>query len=187
MIQKKRMIEVVEYDPRWPDKFEKERSVIVDALGDQVVQVHHIGSTAVPGLRAKPVIDILLEVKDVEALDAYAAEMVNLGYVPKGEFGIPGRRFYLKGLYDRTHHIHAFNAGVPDVWRHLTFRDYLIAHPSIAKEYEELKLKCADECDNDSDKYGYGKESFIRSHDMKALEWIRCQQPAQCNAVTRSL
>ncbi len=176
MNQKKRIIEVVEYDPQWPEEFLKESQAISAVLKDQIVHIHHIGSTAVPGLKAKPVIDIMLEVKDVETLDEYSAAMEGIGYTPKGEFGIPGRRFYLKGPYDRTHHIHAFNAGSPEVRRHIAFRDYLIAHPLVAKEYADLKVRCADECDNDIDKYCDLKHDFVVDHEQRALEWMRCQQ-----------
>lgn len=144
-------------------------------LKEQIVKIHHIGSTSVPGLKAKPIIDILLAVKDVGALDAFDAEMKALGYTPRGEYGIPGRRFYLKGLHNRTHHIHAFNAGSAGAQRHLAFRDYLIAHPDIAKKYEILKVRCAEECHNNIDRYCEGKHDFVQAHEKKALEWKKRQ------------
>jgi GrpB-like predicted nucleotidyltransferase (UPF0157 family) len=177
MNEKKRTIEVVAYDPRWLEEFRKESHRISEVLTDQIVHIHHIGSTAVPGLKAKPVIDIMLEVKDVDDLDEYDSGMEHIGYIPKGEFGITGRRFYLKGLQNPTHHVHAFNAGSPHVHRHIAFRDYLVEHPLIAKEYEELKIRCADECDNDNEKYCDGKEDFVREHEKKAMAWMTCQQP----------
>lgn len=176
MSRNKRTIEVVDYDPNWPDDFRREAEALSEVLAGQIAGVHHIGSTAVPGLKAKPVIDIMLEVKNVEALDEYDSGMEDLGYIPKGEFGIPGRRFYLKGSCDRTHHVHAFTAGSPNVQRHIAFRDYLIAKRLIAKEYETLKTRCADECDNDSDKYCGGKDQFVRYHEKKALAWMRRRQ-----------
>lgn len=126
---KKRIIKVVNYNPQWVESYLVESASIRNALEGLDACLHHIGSTSVPGLMAKPVIDILIEVADVTAMDGYDGAMKAIGYIPKGEFGIPGRRFYLKGLYDRTHHIHAFNFGTPDVLRHLAFRDYLITHP----------------------------------------------------------
>ena len=99
---KKRVIEVVDYDPQWPEAFRKEAQVISTVLAEETIACHHVGSTAVPGLKAKPVIDMVLEVKDVNALDKLNPAMEDIGYIPKGEFGIPGRRFYLKGLYKRT-------------------------------------------------------------------------------------
>ena len=181
----KRIITVVPYDNRWAEEFRKEARAISEVLSKEIVQIHHIGSTAVPGLRAKPVIDVLLEVKDVLALDAYNAEMTALGYVPKGEFGIPGRRFYLKGLYDRTHHIHAFNSGSSDAKRHIAFRDYLIAHPAAAREYGDLKARCADQCDNDNDRYCDGKHEFVQKLEKKAVAWMKRQRGVDINGVIR--
>ncbi|MFZ2961115.1 MAG: GNAT family N-acetyltransferase [Candidatus Ozemobacteraceae bacterium] len=175
----KRVIEVVDYNFQWPEEFQKEAQKILVALAKEIIRIHHIGSTAVPGLKAKPVIDILLEVKDVNALDEYDPKMKEIGYIPKGEYGIHGRRFYLKGLYERTHHIHAFNIGSPDVERHIAFRDYLIAHPLVAKEYGDLKARCADECDSDSEKYCDGKHEFVRSNEKKALAWRKFRQDAE--------
>ncbi|MFM7585281.1 MAG: GrpB family protein [Caldilinea sp.] len=88
----------------------------------------------------------------------------------------------MKGLYDRTHHVHAFDAGSPHVRRHTAFRDYLIVHPSVAKDYEALKLKCAAECDNNNDKYCDGKDEFVREHERRAMEWYKCQQPCAADA-----
>jgi len=175
MNTKWRIIRVVDYDPGWPEKYQAERQVLVGALGDIIVRIHHIGSTAVPGLAAKPTIDILPEVTDINELDRYNSEMVKLGYTPRGEYGIPGRRYFHKGEPDRTHHLHAFNAGAPAAIRHIAFRDYLIAHPRIAREYGELKRRCARECDNDIEKYGDLKNDFIKFHENLALEWIRGQ------------
>lgn len=175
----KRIIEVVEYDPRWAEAFRAESAAIQSVLDGLDIRLHHIGSTSVPGLMAKPVIDILIEATDVADLDRYNDAMRSIGYLSKGEFGIPGRRFYLKGLYDRTHHIHAFNHGTPDVIRHLAFRDYLIAHQSVADEYGVLKATIADTCCNDNDAYCEGKAAFVQDHEKKALVWQACQQGGQ--------
>jgi GrpB-like predicted nucleotidyltransferase (UPF0157 family) len=164
----KRKIEVVDYDPGWPSEFKKESALLSKILSKEIEHIHHIGSTAVPGLRAKPVIDILLEVKSVDALDQYDPKMKEIRYIPKGEYGIPGRRFYLKGIHDRTHHVHAFNTGSPDATRHIAFRDYLISFPLIAKEYADLKTQCAAECNNDVDKYCTAKNEFVKTHEKKA-------------------
>jgi GrpB-like predicted nucleotidyltransferase (UPF0157 family) len=178
----KRIIEVVDYDPQWAEAYRTESAAIQHALKDLDVRIHHIGSTSVPGLMAKPVIDILIEATDVAVLDCYDEAMRAIGYIPKGEFGITGRRFYLKGLYDRTHHIHAFNRGTPDVIRHLAFRDYLIAHPDIAIEYGVLKAEMADMCNNDNDTYCDGKADFVKKQEIKALAWQACQQGGQPDA-----
>ena len=160
----KRIIRVVDYDPRWPEIFETERIILSEVLDEQIVHIHHIGSTAVPGLAAKPIIDILPEVRDVNKLDRYNAEMEKAGYTPKGEFGIPGRRLFTKDNQNGAFNVHAFDAGSPGAVRHIAFRDYLIAHPEIAKEYGELKRKCARECDNDIEKYSALKNDFVKTH-----------------------
>ena len=175
-LMQKRIIEVVGYDPQWAEAYRTESIAVQDVLKGLDVRLHHIGSTSVPGLMAKPVIAILIEANDVAELDGYDAAMKAIGYVPKGEFGIPGRRFYLKGLYDRTHHVHSFNRGTTDVFRHLAFKDYLIAHPDIAGEYGALKAKLADMCNNDNDTYCDGKTGFVQEHEKKALAWQACQQ-----------
>jgi GrpB-like predicted nucleotidyltransferase (UPF0157 family) len=175
MSENVRIIRVVAYDPKWPERYQIEGKAIAAVLAKEIVSTHHIGSTAVPGLVAKPTIDILLEVRDVNDLDRYDAQMEQLEYTPKGEFGIPGRRFYSKGHADRVCHVHAFKTGAAEVLRYIAFRDYLIAHPQIAEEYAELKLRCVRDCDNDIEKYGAMKKDFIKYHETKAMSWIRGQ------------
>ena len=101
----------------------------------------------------------------------------DLGYQVMGEFGIEGRRYFRKGGNNRTHHIHAFQAGDHHLIRHLAFRDYLIEHETIAKEYGELKLNIAKSSNHDNDKYCDGKDPFIKMHEINALRWYktRCQ------------
>lgn len=170
---KKRIIQVVAHNSKWPDLFRIESKALSNILSKEIMHIHHIGSTAVPGLAAKPIIDILLEVKNVIALDGYNSEMEESGYIPKGEYGIPGRRFFIKGQCDRTHNIHAFNNGSYGAIRHIAFRDYLIAHPLIAGEYGDLKLRCARTCDNDVDKYCEMKHCFVKYHEEKAIQWMQ--------------
>jgi GrpB-like predicted nucleotidyltransferase (UPF0157 family) len=162
---------VVPYDAQWTVQFQQEAESIREALQPLVVAIHHIGSTSIPAMCAKPVIDILLEVSDIEAVDCYNEQMRQLGYVAKGEFGIAGRRFFLKGEIHRTHHIHAFMAGSPEVLRHLLFRDYMIAHPVDAERYGVLKRKLAQQYRYDNEGYCTGKDAFIKEIDQKAADW----------------
>src|SRR6185436_9586865 len=115
-------------------------------LGNAVVAVHHIGSTAIPGIHAKPVVDILLEVTDIAQVDAATEAIERLGYEARGEFGIRGRRYFRKGdgSGESTHHVHAYRTGSRDVERHLAFRDYLIANPEEARAYSVLKQRLAE-------------------------------------------
>ncbi|HEC85849.1 MAG: GrpB family protein [Candidatus Parabeggiatoa sp. nov. 1] len=164
-----RIIEVVEYNPLWTELYNKEAEKIRSLLGTILIRVHHMGSTAIPKMAAKPIIDILLEVKDVKALDGYEKRFEYLGYEPKGEFGIEGRRFYQKGGEQRLHHIHAFNTGHPEVQRHLRFRDYLASHPKQAKDYEQLKRQLASIYPTSPENYSTGKAAFIRQIDNEAI------------------
>ena len=134
--------------------------------------MHHIGSTAVPNIHAKPVIDILLVVQKHAELDAKQAAMEALGYEARGEGGIPGRRFFRRDNKDgdRTHQVHAFEADSPQIARHLAFRDYMIAHPGIAQEYSALKQKLAAEHPNDIEAYMDGKDAFIHEIDRWTAE-----------------
>ena len=172
-----RRILVVAHDRAWRSEFEEEAERIARALGDIVVHLHHIGSTAIPGIFAKPIIDFLLEVDDIIELDNRSSAMEELGYAAKGEFGIPGRRYFRKndaaGL--RTHQVHAFKTGSAQVERHLAFRDYLIAHPIEAQTYGELKQKLAQEHPNDMQAYMDGKDAFIKEHEVKAIAWLLSQ------------
>lgn len=125
-----RTIWVTSNNPNWPHLYRQEARQIVKALSDQIILIHHIGSTAIAGIKAKPIIDCLLEVNQIEAIDAYNTVMIALGYDPRGENGIPGRRYFGKGSADvHSHHLHAFQIGHQQIARHLDFRDFLRAHP----------------------------------------------------------
>lgn len=130
---------VVDSCLEWADMYRTEAQAIREILGENCVAVHHIGSTAVPGLKAKPVIDIMPVVKSLAAVDEKQAAFMRLGYECMGEFGIPGRRYFRKGGENRTHQIHVFaEADGRNVARHLAVRDYLRAHPQRAREYGAL-------------------------------------------------
>lgn len=167
-----RQVEVVPYDPDWTRAFQAEADKLGRILGQQVAAIHHIGSTSIPHLSAKPIVDLLVVVHDIEKVDAFNEEMRQLGYLPKGENGIPGRRYFIKGdEIHRTHHIHIFQAGHPDIARHLNFRDYLIAHPDDAQAYGRLKQELACRFPTDIDSYIAGKDEFLKEIDRKAQAW----------------
>lgn len=167
-----RKVNILPYDPGWSDAYREEVALISVVIGANLAAAHHIGSTAVPGLAAKPTIDILLVVHDLGLLDACNNEMSELGYYPKGEHGIPGRRYFQKlAGDDHLFHIHAFKAGHPDIARYLNFRDYTIAHPETAEAYQELKQKLAVRFQDRPADYTAGKEAFIRAVDQRATTW----------------
>ncbi|MGB9177948.1 MAG: GrpB family protein [Pyrinomonadaceae bacterium] len=170
-------VEVVPHNPQWRDAFEAEAKQVADALGENVVAIHHIGSTAIPNIYAKPVVDLLVEVRDITEVDSRSSAMESLGYEVMGEYGIPGRRYFRKDNREgiRTHNIHAFEAGSVEVERHLAFRDYMIAHPVDAEKYSEMKRKLAEEHPQSIDGYMDGKDGFIKEMDRRAAQWRRSQ------------
>ncbi|MEL6864240.1 MAG: GrpB family protein [Bacteroidota bacterium] len=165
------ILTVVDYNPNWPNAFEQEAIHLRALLGELLVEIHHIGSTAVPNLKAKPIIDMMPEVTSLAALDDKSEVMIQLGYEVMGEMGIPGRRYFRKGGEHRTHQVHAFVAGDPNIQRHLAFRDYLRTHKEIAAEYGALKSQIAQNTHNNIEKYWQAKAPFIQFHESKALAW----------------
>jgi GrpB-like predicted nucleotidyltransferase (UPF0157 family) len=168
---------VVPYSEEWPRLFREEADRIREALGDEVVEVHHIGSTSVPGLQAKPVIDLMPVVRDIARVDAYNGAMAALGYEGLGENGIPGRRFFRKGGDERTHNVHVFQVGDLGVERHLAFRAYLVAHPEVAVRYGALKADLARRFPEDIEGYMDGKDAFVKEVERQALAWYRDARP----------
>ena len=159
---------VVDHDPAWAREFSREAERIRSIVTGEV---HHIGSTAVPGLAAKPIIDMLLEVDEIHLLDDGDA-LSSPGYVGLGEYGILGRRYFVKGE-PRSHQIHAFQRGNEHIARHLSFRDYLRAYEDVSRLYAELKQRLAATCRHNIDVYMDGKDEFVKTHEAIALDWAR--------------
>jgi GrpB-like predicted nucleotidyltransferase (UPF0157 family) len=172
-----RKVEVVPHDPNWLNLFETESKQIAIALGENIIEIHHIGSTSIETIYAKPIIDILVEVNSIVQVDDQNSSMQLLGYQCMGEFGIKERRFFLKdnpaGV--RTHHAHVFEADSSQVRRHLAFRDYLNTHLEDAKSYSSLKRSLAQKYPNDIERYMDGKHGFIQEIDRKAAGLKRKQ------------
>lgn len=163
-------ITVENYNPEWPLMYTRERDRIAEILKDNCIYLYHIGSTAVPGLPAKPIIDIMAVVKSLEKVDIVAEKFSDSGYEYLGEFGIAGRRYLRKGGDERTHQIHIFQA---DDWnnigRHLAFRDYMRTHEKERNEYAKIKKALAKKFPYDIDGYCLGKDDFIRETEKRAL------------------
>jgi GrpB-like predicted nucleotidyltransferase (UPF0157 family) len=159
----KRIVELVLHNPEWMVEYEKEAAVLTAVFQPILLAIHHIGSTAVPGILAKPIIDVLAEVGEITAVDAYNPAMAAMGYIAKGENGIPGRRYFRKGSDSHhTHHVHVFQTGHPEITRHLNFRDYLIAHPETAQAYSKLKMQLAQKYREEPALYTNAKTAFIQ-------------------------
>ncbi|MCE9891199.1 GrpB family protein [Kluyvera intermedia] len=164
-----RIIEVVDYDTQWLSLFAEESALLQAALEKKIAKIHHVGSTSIPGMAAKPVIDILLEVVDPEALDSLNIAMENAGYMARGEYGIPNRRYFSKGGEQRSHQVHAFVIGDQHIIKLLAFRDYLIKNKEIAQQYNEIKRAAALASENDLRRYSAFKAGFIEHHLRLAL------------------
>lgn len=163
---------IKDYSEDWTSMFEAEAKKIRFILQENCIEVYHIGSTSVPGLKAKPIVDIMPVVWDLQKVDAVSIEFEKIGYEYLGEFGIVGRRYLRKGGDERTHQIHIFEAGnQQDIGRHLAVRDYLRTHKDVADEYGQLKEKLAAAYPYDIEKYCDGKEDFVKELEQKALLW----------------
>ncbi len=167
-----RKVEVKPYDEQWGSKFEEESLKLYEIFGAEIIELHHIGSTSVSGLQAKPIIDMMPVVKDIHRIDGFNAAMIAIGYEPKGENGMAGRRYFQKGGDNRTHHVHMYALDHSEIKRHLAFRDYLRSHPDVAQKYGNLKEKFAQRFPYDIESYIKGKEQLALEINRKALEMM---------------
>ena|SRR2546425_4972366 len=159
---------IVEYDPRWSALFEEERTRLLATTGTLLVTIEHVGSTAVPGLAANPIIDIMGGVRELGEVTRYVVDLEGIGYeyVPQYEEYIPERRYFRKprtGQGPRTHHLHIVEL-TGTFWRHhLLFRDYLRTHPVALRECADLKRCLAAEYGDDGRGYTDAKGPFVES------------------------
>jgi GrpB-like predicted nucleotidyltransferase (UPF0157 family) len=163
--------ELSDYDANWPRIFERESDLIAEALGDQLVDISHIGSTSIPGLRAKPIIDILAAVESFAPMDHYNEVLGPLGYHHQPQENEDERIFFWKGI-PRTHHLHVVEYATWEHQRHLIFRDYLRAHPDIARWYEQVKQELSSAFKGNRPAYTKGKTAFIKSIMDRAVAEI---------------
>lgn len=158
---------VVEYDPQWPARYEQEKASILEALGEWIVAISHVGSTAVPGLGAKPIIDIMAAISRLDLVRECIEPLGCLHYEYLGEYGIPDRHYFRKppesNAATRTHHLHMVEHSSGFWERHLLFRDYLRAHPKTALEYYNLKKALSIQYGTDRAAYTDAKTEFIEA------------------------
>jgi GrpB-like predicted nucleotidyltransferase (UPF0157 family) len=164
-------VAIVPYDPAWPVSFLDEKEHLLACVpNDLIRRIEHFGSTAVPGLAAKPVVDMLVEVTDLQATrERIAPVLESLGYdyfwrPTHGDDGPPFYAWFIKRdrtTAVRTHHIHMVEGHFAEHWDRLVFRDYLIEHPEVAREYEALKIRLASASQFDRVAYTRGKRGFI--------------------------
>lgn len=163
------MIEIVPYNSEWEQAFAAEAAALRQALGPRAVRIEHVGSTAVPGLAAKPVIDIQVSVRSLEPSELFRALLAPLDYrfISLGEFDLVYPWFAKPGVWPSTHHVHFCVAGGEQETKHLAFRDYLRSNPVQARSYEALKRKLASEHEGSTlgsiENYSLAKTEFIES------------------------
>lgn len=150
------------YNPQWPRLFLEEKARLEQTLGSHTLDIQHIGSTSIPGLPAKPILDIGVAVASFEEARVCIAPLEQIGYHYRGELGIAGRHYFVKGDPVVTHHLHLLEITSEDWKNHLAFRDYLTHHPELAREYAELKLGLAAQRGIDREQYLAAKDPFIR-------------------------
>ncbi len=166
---------IADYDPAWPNLFLQESIRIRDALdGSLISRIEHFGSTSIPGLAAKPSIDLLIEVRSLtEAQQSVVRPLATLGYAYWADNPDPERMFFVKGLPPngpRTHHIHMVE---PEsvLWERLIFRDYLRGHPEDTARYAQLKHQLAAQFPTDREAYTAGKATFVKAMTTRAKAW----------------
>ena len=152
---------VHDYDPLWPQEFELLRGRIVAALEDVAATIEHVGSTAVPGLSAKPIIDIDVLLASGSDLSLTIARLVSIGYEHQGDLGVPGREAFRASPQELPHHLYVCGPGSQAYLSHIAFRDYLRTHREDADAYAELKRELAFKFRNDRDAYTNAKSTFI--------------------------
>lgn len=159
---KKGVVELFPHNEQWHQFFAEEKAKLQSAVGDYVSAVEHIGSTSICGISAKPILDITAAIDSKENGEKCIAPLENLGYEYRGENGIIGRFYFVKGK-PRTHHLHMLLSDSDELRNHLFFRDYLRTNPERAAEYDKLKKDLARKYKNNRDAYLDGKAEFVES------------------------
>jgi GrpB-like predicted nucleotidyltransferase (UPF0157 family) len=149
------------YAPAWADAYEEERERIVSVLGNQLLGIEHVGSTAIPGISAKPIIDIAIGVSALSVAEKFVAPLSRIGYDYAGDGGVPNHRIFGRGPRLRTHLVHAVVADGPEWRNYLLFRDILLNNPQLVREYASLKIALAAKFPDDRPSYTNAKGQFI--------------------------
>lgn len=172
---KRTEVALCEPTTEWKEEFEKQKAVLTRIFKEDLVDIQHVGSTAIPGLKAKPIVDIAVAVNNLEDVLKYVDELAKEGYEFRGNAGVEGRYFFAKGdSENRTHYLHTEQINSSNWETHIFFRDYLIEHPELIKEYEDLKVELAKKYPDERPKYTAGKNEFITGVLEKARKEYKC-------------
>lgn len=166
-------MQIVPHEPRWAGEFEELAAVLAATLGSSAVGIEHVGSTSVPGLAARPILDIDVVIGGAEGFPEVARRLATLGYDHQGDLGVAGREafgrvtssvpFTKSGRTWMNHHLYVCVDGATELRRHRAFRDLLRRDPRAARAYEELKSDLAAKCGGDRARYTAGKTNFIEA------------------------
>lgn len=179
-------VELLDHNPGWAEQAVLEAERFATALGSdpRLIAIHHIGSTSIPGIQAKGIIDLCPEVSSLEWLDERREAIEAAGFEYWGEYGIPGRRFCPQTGGDgwRRVNVHCFLSGQEGLIRHLAFRDYLRTYPDIARDYERIKQACAERFREEPHAYTDCKGKWIQATQARALEWWGQARPGAADS-----
>ena len=155
---------VVPYHPQWAEYFRREKKLLLKTMGETALDIRHIGSTSIVGMPAKPILDILVGLQTLAAVEPFVKDLNLIGYEDRADGDEPGRRYFVKGAAEkRTHHLNFCELNGSFWTRHILFRDYLEKHPDVAKQYAALKRALAAKFPANRPAYTTGKEEFVRS------------------------
>lgn len=162
---KRGTVKVIDYDPNWPKEFEAEKQRLLATFGNEILAIEHIGSTSIPGLAAKPIIDIIVAVKSFDDLPKFIDILQKLDYEYMPERMFNDRKFFPKGSQEnRTHHLSLVLQDDPEQWtKPISFRDYLRTHEAERNEYAKLKTNLAEQYADDRATYTKLKDDFFQS------------------------
>lgn len=165
------IVKLEDYNPNWENEYKKEEELLKSVLKDKIIEMHHVGSTSIPGLKAKPIIDILIVIKSLNEIPCIEELLKPYSYENRGEQGVIGRIFFAKGPDNaRSHYIHFTTMNSETYFNQLYFKKYLLSHPDYIKEYNDLKVSLANKYANERKLYTQGKDEFIKNIIKHAKE-----------------
>ncbi|MCQ1536209.1 hypothetical protein FTO70_11060 [Methanosarcina sp. KYL-1] len=164
-VKMKGIVRVVPYDPDWKNEFSKIKAMISDCVGDLIINIDHVGSTAIEGLASKPIIDIDVVIDSYDVFPAVKDRLSEIGFEHEGNLGVEGREAFKRTFIDEflPYHMYVCPKNGKGHLEHIAFRDYLRNHPEAVKTYGELKIRLAEQFRTDITAYVNAKHEFVQS------------------------